>query len=155
MVGGVNVKKSLFMLAVVFMISACSPINSPETKTEKSLDGKQIAYGLLGPGPINYGVIRDDEDEYRYDGFINHSTSFRTLDSHRHDLGDDEEIVRDILSEEQGVQPGTIFIIGKDLWVSAKLDVEDQKERKQLQADLQKLLAKVMQNYDVHLRIAD
>ncbi|WNF37269.1 hypothetical protein RJD24_02065 [Bacillaceae bacterium IKA-2] len=147
--------KKAFMLVFVFMISACSPINPPEAGTENSPDGNRIAFGLLGPGPINYGVIRDDADEYRYDGFINHGTSFRTLDSHRHDLGDDEEIIREILSEEQGVQPGTIFIIGKDIWVTAKLDVEDQKERKQLQADLQKLLTKVMQKYDVHLRITD
>lgn len=147
--------KKAFILAFIFMISACSPINPGEAGTESSPDKSQIIYGLLGPGPINYGVIRDDVDEYRYDGYINHGTSFRTLDSHRHDLGDDEEIIRDILIEEQGVRPGTIFIIGKDIWVSAKLDSEDKKERKQMQANLQKLLSKMMQSYDVHLRIID
>lgn len=143
------------MLAVIFMISACSPINPQETGAENSPDKNRIAYGLLGPGPINYGLIRDDVDEYRYDGLINHGTSFRTLDSHRHDLGDDEEIIRDFLIEEQGVQPGTIFIIGKDIWVSAKLDTEDQKERKKMQAYLQKQLSTVMQRYDLHLRIIE
>lgn len=145
--------RKVFILVLILMINACSPIDPSEVGSNNSVEKKQIAYGLLGPGPINYGVIRDDQDEYRYDGLINQSTSFRTLDRHRHDLGDDEEIIRSILIEEVGVQPGTIFILGKDVYVSATLATDDKKESDQKKADLQKLLSKVMQNYDIHLRI--
>lgn len=145
--------RKVFILILILMINACSPIDPSEVGSNNSVEKKQIAYGLLGPGPINYGVIRDDQDEYRYDGLINQSTSFRTLDRHRHDLGDDEEIIRSILIEEVGVRPGTIFILGKDVYVSATLATDDKKERDQKKADLQKLLSKVMQSYDIHLRI--
>lgn len=151
MAGGVFMKKAFIFILAIFMISACSPINSPE-EGQENVDANQVAYGLLGPGPINYGVIRDDADEYRYDGMINQTPSFRTLDSHRQDLGDDQDRVRTILREE-GAQPGAVFIIGKDIWVNATLNIEDKKERKLKQDQLQEVLTEAMQRYDVHLRI--
>ncbi|UTW70640.1 hypothetical protein KHA80_11220 [Anaerobacillus sp. HL2] len=78
--------------------------------------------------PINYGFIRDDADEYRYDGYINQSPSFRTLDRSRTSLGDDEDKIRSILMDEEGVTPGTVFILGKNVWVNAKLNSKNKKE---------------------------
>lgn len=149
--GGAFMKKLLLLIAVLIMTSACSPANTPEAGQE-NVDVNRVAYGLLGPGPINYGVIRDDKDEYRYDGMINQSPSFRTLDRHRHDLGDDQDKVR-LLLREEGVQPGAVFIIGKDLWVYANVTTPDAKEREKTQAHLKQVLTKAMQRYDVHVRI--
>ncbi|MCT8140084.1 hypothetical protein H1D32_21750 [Anaerobacillus sp. CMMVII] len=145
-------KRALLLITAIFMMSACSLTNSPETGQENTIEGNRVAYGLLGPGPINYGVIRDDVDEYRYDGMINQTPSFRTLDRHRQDFGDDKDKVRTILLQE-GVQPDSVFIIGKDIWVNATLQNVGQKEREQLQSDLQELLTQAMQRYDIHLRI--
>jgi hypothetical protein len=144
-------KKVLLFIVAIFMISACSPINAPELG-QNNVDGNQVAYGLLGPGPINYGFIRDDVDEYRYDGMINQTPSFRTLDRHRQDFGDDQNKVRTILIEE-GVQPGSVFIIGKDIWVNARYDTVDTKDREEKQAQVQAVLTHAMQRYDIHLRL--
>jgi hypothetical protein len=146
------VKKAFAYLAVIFMISACAPINSPELGNEGHIEGNQVAYGLLGPGPINYGVIRDDIDEYRYDGHINQSPSFRTLDRHRQDLDDDEDMIRSILIDEPGVHPGMIFIVGKDIWVNATIDAQNEKELEQKRIELERVLSRVMQRYDIHVR---
>ena len=135
------------------MISACAPTETPEVGNEGPVEGNQLAYGLLGPGPINYGVIRDDINEYEYDGHINQSPSFRTLDSHRQDLGDDEDMIRSILIDEPGVHPGMIFIVGKDVWVNATIDAQNEQDLEQKQAQLQKVLSRAMQRYDIHLRI--
>lgn len=146
-------KKAIIYAIIVIMISACSPMNSENTGKENNVDGNQVAYGLLGPGPINYGFIRDDADEYRYDGYINQTPSFKTLDRHRIDLGDDEDKIRSILAEEEGVTPGTVFILGKDVWVNATLDTKDKKEIEKKKKELQKVLSKAMQRYDIHLRM--
>lgn len=151
MVGGVFMKKAILMIVAIFMLSACSPINPPEAG-QNSVDGNQVAYGLLGPGPINYGVIRDDVDEYRYDGMINQTPSFRTLDRHRPDFGDDQDKIRTIVRQE-GAEPGPIFIVGKDIWVNATIHAGDKNEREQQQANLQEVLTKAMQRYDIHLQI--
>ncbi len=139
-------------MTVLLMTCACSPTNSPEAGMENTTDGNQVAYGLLGPGPINYGVIRDDVDEYRYDGMINQSPSFRTLDRHRTDLGDDQDRIQRLLVEE-GLQPSGVFIIGKDVWVNARTDIQDTKERENKQKEVERVLTQAMQRYDIHLTI--
>lgn len=135
------------------MISACAPNEADRGQEAGVVEGNQVAYGLLGPGPINYGVIRDDVTEYEYDGHINQSPSFRTLDSHRQDLGDDEDMIRSILIDEPGVHPGMIFIVGKDVWVNATIDAASDRERDQRRAQVQRILDRAMQRYDIHLRI--
>jgi hypothetical protein len=152
LVGGVFMKKASILLAAIFMISACSPITPLEAGQNNQVDANQVAYGLLGPGPINYGVIRDDVDEYQYDGLINQTPSFRTLDRHRQDFGDDKNKVRTILIQE-GIHPESVFIVGKDIWVNARINTVDKKERDQKQAQVQKVLTKAMQRYDIHLSI--
>lgn len=141
------------MIISIFMISACSPVQSPEAGQAKSVEGNQVAYGLLGPGPINYGVIRDDKDEYAYDGYINTSPSFRTLDRHRHDFGDDQDKIRAILLGEEGVDPGAIYIVGKDVWVYAKVDSLEKRTVQAKEKELEHILEKALQRYDVHVQI--
>lgn len=147
-------RKALLLIACLFVISACGQMNSPDSQNAlgNEATGDRVAYGLLGPGPINYGVIRDDNDEYRYDGLINQSPSFRTLDRHRQDLGDDEDKIRTVLTEE-GVEPGMVFIIGKDVWVNATVQVKNDEELKKKQEQLENVLSRAMQRYDIHLQI--
>lgn len=146
-------KKLLFFMTVIFLISGCTPDNTPEMGNEGTIDGNQIGYGLLGPGPANYGVIRDDMDEYLYDGHINQSPSFRTLDRHRQDFDDDEDMIRSLLISEPGVEPGMIFIIGKDIWVYATFDEQNEQEIEQKRKQTEQLISRVMQRYDIHVRI--
>ncbi len=153
-------KKWFILLLLAFMVIGCSPINPPEAEQQSQADTDNIVYDLLGPGPINYGVIRDEysviedeQNEIQFDGMMNHSPTFKTLNRHRDDLGDNEEKIRSILLQEEGVRPSAIFIIGKDIWVNVTLVTANIKEREQKQIQLQQLLSQAMQEYNIHLRV--
>ncbi|WP_078556168.1 hypothetical protein [Bacillus alkalicellulosilyticus] len=144
--------KKAMIVAALLTLGACTPANPPQANSVQGTQGinaQQVTYGLFGPGPINYGEIRN-RDDYYYDGEINHSPSFRTLSTTRQDLGDDEEIIRSVVLEE-GFRPGSVIIAGHHAWINVHAEGMESNERKQKIKELQTSLHQTIPRYDVHV----
>ncbi|WP_096203032.1 hypothetical protein [Bacillus sp. FJAT-45350] len=140
-------------LAILMVTSACTPAQPPEASAQNqgAVSGQQIGYGLLGPGPINYGEIYDRPTN-RFDGEINHSPSFRTLSPERQDLSDDENKIREIVLLEDGLSPGMVFFAGRHAWVNVHFDQSmDSEDREQKISKLKTSLKEGAPRYEVHV----
>ncbi|MBU8905865.1 hypothetical protein [Desertibacillus haloalkaliphilus] len=149
-------KKALLGFGIsLIALSACTPAQPPQAQSaaDQSRMG-QVSYGMLGPGPINYGQIRD-EPTYGYNGELPRS-SFRTTSTHRPDFGDDQDKIREIVAQKEGINPGYVVIAGKHAWVNVRFagDYSDQ-ERQQKLKSVRQSLEQGIPRYQVHLNEMD
>ncbi|MCL7747615.1 hypothetical protein [Halalkalibacter alkaliphilus] len=123
--------------------------NNPEARTP---DAGQLAYGLLGPGPANYGSLFRQPPAYDHPGEINTGTSFKSLHRERRHLGNDEALIHHIIEDEHGMDAGIVIIAGHHAFVNvtppAGLNEEDKKKEMD---KLNRALRKEIPRYEVHV----
>ncbi|WP_026672786.1 hypothetical protein [Alkalihalobacterium bogoriense] len=146
-------KKTIVGCSVaLLLVAGCTPASPPKANSVQGLQGtnaQQITYGMLGPGPINYGEITDEPDFY-HEGYENHSTSFRTLTPRRQDLGDDEEKIRYVI-EQEGLRAGAVIIAGSHAWVNVYGDGLSAEEQKEKEKQARQSLQRIVPRYQVHV----
>lgn len=119
--------------------------------SENGQSQNQIAYGLLGPGPINYGNIRK-APSYRHHGEENTSTSFKTLNRYHQHLGNDQQLIHHIIHDQFGLETGMVIIAGSHAFVNVTLpkDLDDEQKKEQLGKVKRALLLEIPR-YKVHV----
>ncbi|MFC0471694.1 hypothetical protein ACFFHM_14625 [Halalkalibacter kiskunsagensis] len=148
-------KKWLSCVAVgLFLVAGCSDPEPPKAqgKTVQSHEKGSVAYGLLGPGPINYGSLYRQKPTFDHMGEINTGTSFKTLNRERRHLGNDQELIRHIIEDEYGMNAGVVVIAGSHAFVNvtppAGMDEENKKETME---KLKRALLLEVPSYQLHV----
>ena len=157
--GGARMKKAFVSCGfALLLMSACTPAETPQAlgdfhhpQAGAGINAADVGYGLLGPGPANYGVYQWPTS-YRYDGEANFSPSFRTLSPDRPDLGDDRAFIQDVVAREDGVNPGMVIIAGRHAWVTVHLDenIDGDDKNKKLD-ELEHKIQTQVPRYQIHL----
>ncbi|NEU30420.1 hypothetical protein GN156_06445 [bacterium LRH843] len=144
-----NVKWIGCLLIGAFLVTGCSQTDGQKAS---SLDRQEVAYGLLGPGPLNYGEIKK-APKYRYEGEINTSTSFKTMNRDRRTLGDDQELIHHIIHNRFGLDSGMVILAGSNAFVNVTFPKDLSKaERKEKLDQLNKAFMSEIPRYKVHVR---
>ena len=138
------------------LVTGCSDQSATEGQRASSIgqssQTQQIAYGLLGPGPINYGTIRK-APRYRYQGEENTtSPGFKTINHDRRHLGNDQQLIHHIIHDEFGLKTGMVIIAGSHVFVDVTLpeDLSDEQKKEQLGKVKRALLLEVPR-YKIHV----
>lgn len=151
-----NVKWISSLLIGLLLVTGCNDQSTMEgqhiSSRDQSLKAQQIAYGLLGPGPINYGNIRK-EPRYRFEGEENTSPSFKTMNRYRRHLGDDQQLIHHIIHDEFGLETGMVMLAGSHAFVSVTLPKGLSEEEKQEKlGKVKRALLQEVPRYRIHVR---
>jgi hypothetical protein len=141
-------KKWLSYMAVgLFLVTGCNDPESPKAQATG-----QVAYGLFGPGPINYGNLYRQKPTYNNMGEVNTGTSFKSLNRERRHLGNDQELIRHIIEEEYGMNAGVVVIAGSHAFVNVTPPTGmDEETKKEAMGKLKRALLLEVPNYQLHV----
>jgi hypothetical protein len=150
---------SLIVLFTV-LLSGCTDLDNPEVRSmnEDGPDEKNMAYSLLGPGPANYGAIRERRQPHHNDQEVNNTgLSYRDPVSARQSIGGEQEMLADVISSMDGVEPGVIQFMGGRATVD--LIPQDrnlsQEEQDRLVRQVREKLKQANPRYDYRVYIED
>ncbi|GAE31285.1 hypothetical protein [Halalkalibacter hemicellulosilyticus] len=117
----------------------------------------RVMYGLFGPGPLNYGQIRKQQlGRYDLDEMPNTGTNFRSMDVERRHLGNDQQLIAEIIQEDFGLESGMVFLAGNHAFVNVKAPKDmEEKEKKEYFDELRQQLSREIPRYNVHISETD
>jgi hypothetical protein len=103
-----------------------------------------------GTEPNDTSLAGQNDTHYPID--VNQNANWHSLNEGRLDLGDDQNKIRAMVDEMEGIEPGMVMIIGADAWVNATYsDGLSKEERKELHDKLETSLRKAVPRYHIHL----
>ncbi|TMW72151.1 hypothetical protein [Alteribacter natronophilus] len=125
--------RSLALLTLFMgLMTGCTDLDNPEVggmNEPNHPDAENVAYGLLGPGPANYGAIHERRQPHHIDQEVNNTgLSYRDPVSARHSIGDDQDDMERVVWNIDGVVPGTILITGGNATVHVQLENQGLKQ---------------------------
>lgn len=133
--GGCPVKKLVFSscFALLFLISACTSA-SPSENSQR----------LQGTADQQDGIILNSEGNFT-------GASYRSVGENGHNLGTDEDKIREIVRLE-GLEAGMVIIAGSHAWVNVTFPEEmEGKERDEKLTQLYDALQRGIPRYQVHV----
>ncbi|WP_100374198.1 hypothetical protein [Bacillus sp. FJAT-45037] len=137
------------------LLAGCNNPETPEvqvTNVQTRPSAGQLTYGLLGPGPINYGSIRNSGHYDQASEVNTTGNSFRTADRSRPDMGDDQNLFKKIVATESPFRPGAVMIAGHRAWVTVHVPEGFSDEEKKTELDkLKRTFLLEVPRYEVHI----
>ncbi len=140
--GELKMKKVLFVLVIALFVTVGCQEQRTHYDTEdsqgvqsasKEPGTNRVLYGLFGPGPLNYDQIhRQQSGRYDRNELPNIGTSFRSMDVDRRHLGNDQELIAEIIQKDFGLESGRVLIAGNHAFVNVKPPEDmEEKEKKE------------------------
>ncbi|WNB92286.1 hypothetical protein [Bacillus sp. NEB1478] len=133
-------KKAFLFPLLALTITACSPMQSLKDKTEPAAyeNKRNMRDNLLGHGVINYHLTKNEPKyNYSYDTNMNPS-DYRTMNSTRFDLGDDQDTIRRTVKDVSGINPQMVTINGN--YAHIHVNVPNNVSKKERAAMYRKIL---------------
>ncbi|WP_026691605.1 hypothetical protein [Alteribacter aurantiacus] len=153
--------KSLALVMLVVTVG-CSDMDTPDVNSMNEPNHpnqRNVAYGLFGPGPANYGAIKEirsssSEGDHREN--VN-GLSYRDPLSERQTIGEDQDMMEDVIYSTPGVTPGMILLNGAHAWVNMQIDNQGltQEEKDAKVREVEKKLKAANPRYDYRVVVND
>jgi hypothetical protein len=150
------VKKAWISCGLAVVMAAGCSSQPPETKDsspyETSVETKTFRDQYFGLGPVSdrFSNRNEGAGELYGEGVPRYSNN-GTMNLN---IGHDQDMIRYLVGNTEGFDPGLITIVGKDAWVFAKISPQyAEDERKEMTDRLHDSLQTQMPRYDIHLNI--
>ncbi|MDG5787335.1 hypothetical protein QA612_07495 [Evansella sp. AB-P1] len=127
------------------------------TITANDAPEKDWTESLFGPGPANYGVIREQYEPFDPVTESNNTGKSYRSPSHPHQtIADDQDMIEDIIYEMPGVTPGMVIIMGGHAWVNVSFEEKINGEVSEEQvAEIERRLYKANPRYTYQIMVND
>jgi hypothetical protein len=144
------------LLVGTFLVTGCNDPDTPDVQAlndNHRISPEQVTYGLLGPGPINYGSIRHSAMKSQMAEVNTTGGSYRSANNYHQDLGDDQALMKRIVANESPFNPGSVMIAGHNAWVTVHVPQEFDQANKQTELDkLKRTFLLEVPRYEIHLK---
>lgn len=152
-------KKAFFVPFLALSLTACSPMASHLEKggrTEPAAyeDKRNISDNLWGHGAINYHATKNEPRiSYPFDTNMNPS-DYRTMNSTRFDLSDDQDKIRETVKDVSGFNPQMVTINGNYAHIHINVPNHvSRKERSAIHDKIMNAVEQVVPRYRYSLKI--
>lgn len=143
------------VLAGMFLVTGCNNPEEPEVQAQSNNQhpsAERVTYGLLGPGPINYGSIRRSQTFDQMGELNTTGSSYRSAHNYHEDLGDHQALMRRVVANESPFNPGSVMIAGHHAWVTVHVPEGLDESEKQSELDkLKRTFLLEVPRYQVHV----
>ncbi len=146
------------------MTLGCSDLDTPEVggmnePNNINENEHNVTYGLLGPGPVNYGVINDQRRPHQENELNHTGLSYRDPKAARQDIGEDQDMIENIVYETEGVTPGMVVIVGGQAWVNIMFNDNGQgltqQDQDQKVSEVEEKLKQANPRYEYRVSVND
>ncbi len=155
-------KKAIIAPVLALLVTtACSPMQSYKeegAKTEPAAheNKRDVRDNLFGHGIINYHLTKNEpRNSYSFDTNMNPS-DYRTMNSTRFDLSDDQDMIRQAVVDASGINPQMVTINGNYAHIHINVPHEmSKKERAAIHRKIMNAVERAVPRYNFSLKIDD
>ncbi|MBM7095569.1 MULTISPECIES: hypothetical protein [Alteribacter] len=155
--------KSLALVMLLVTVG-CSDMDTPDVESMNKPNEpnhpfqRNVAHGLFGPGPANYGAINEMRQPQHTDHRENvNGLSYRDPLSARQTIGEDQDMMENVIYSTPGVTPGMILLNGAHAWVNMQIDNDGltQKEKDAKVREVEEKLKAANPRYEYRVVVND